>query len=127
MAAAVALALACGPAAAKSLSDMRDQAYALEAKGDCANAYPIFLAAAAKSGGAAEDNLAAANCAVDLKRTKDAIAELHLALAKRAQLSNQERIEALETLAYQLEDTGDNTAAANVWDDALKEADTGEI
>jgi hypothetical protein len=125
--AVIALVLACGPAAANSLSDMRDQAYALEAKGDCANAYPIFLAAAAKSGGAAEDNLAAANCAVDLKRTKDAIAELHLALAKRAQLSNQERVEALETLAYQLEDAGDNTAAANAWDDALKEADTGEI
>lgn len=127
VACAAMLVLVCGPAGAESLSQLRDEGYALAGKGDCAKAYPLFMAAAARSGGAPEDNLAAANCAVDLKNTTAAIAELRLALARRAELSSQERIEAQETLAYQLEDADQNTAAANAWDDALKTADTGEI
>ncbi len=125
--AAAALLLACPPAGAKSLDDLRDEGYALAEKNDCARAYPIFLEAAAKSKGAPEDNLAAANCAVELKRNADAIAELRLVVARRNELSNHDRIEALVTLAYQLEDAGQNKQAAEAWDDALNTVDTGEI
>ncbi|HEY2070360.1 MAG TPA: BTAD domain-containing putative transcriptional regulator [Rhizomicrobium sp.] len=124
---AAALLLASAPAGAKSLEDLRDEGYALAEKNDCAHAYPIFLEAAAKSKGAPEDNLAAANCAVELKRNADAIAELRLVLARRNELSASDRIEAMETFAYQLEDAGRNKEAAEAWDDALTVADTGEI
>jgi tetratricopeptide (TPR) repeat protein len=113
------LALSALPSPAKSLDQLREQAYALEQRGDCARAYPLFVAAAAQSGGAAGDHLAAAYCAAALKRNEDAIARFRLALGARDPLPGKERAAAWAGLAYALEAAGKWQEAARAWDEAL--------
>lgn len=110
----------------EDLEDLRDQGYALKQRGDCASAYEIFLAAAKKSGGAAEDELAAAECAVQLGRKPEGIAEFRAALARQSELSRDDRVEAITSLADLLEETPAKQEAAETWDQALQLSNTAE-
>ncbi|HWY17065.1 MAG TPA: hypothetical protein VNX86_18190 [Rhizomicrobium sp.] len=110
----------------ESLEDLRDEGYALKQRQDCARAYSVFLAAAKKSGGAAEDMLAAAECAIQLGRNPEAISELRAAVARQTELSRADRIEAITSLADLLEGTPEREEAAKTWDQALQLADTPE-
>ncbi|MGQ0742161.1 MAG: NfrA family protein [Alphaproteobacteria bacterium] len=123
----VAILVAGSQAESKSLREMREEGYAKAARGDCATAYEIFRAAAGKSGGAAYDHLAAANCAVELARTEDAIAEFYRALAHREELSLGDRVYALKGLAYQLEIRRRYPEACAVWEQALALKEDAEI
>jgi Tfp pilus assembly protein PilF len=117
-------AIATSKPTGEGLEDLRDQGYALKQRGDCSQAYDIFLSAAKKSGGAAEDELAAAECAVQLKHKPDAIAEFRAAVARQSELSRDDRIEAITSLADLLEETPAKADAANTWDAALQLSDT---
>lgn len=111
----------------QSLESLRDQGYAFQKRQDCLHAYPMFLAASKRSGGAAEDMLAAAECAIQLKRKAEAISELRTALARRSELSRDNQVEALTSLADLLEETPAKREAAETWDLALQLSDTAEI
>jgi tetratricopeptide (TPR) repeat protein len=119
-------ALASSGTTGDGLEDLRDEGYALKQRQDCARAYSVFLAAAKKSGGAAEDMLAAAECAIQLGRKPEAISEVRAAIARQTELSRDDRIEAITSLADLLEATPEREEAAKTWDQALQLADTPE-